>query len=44
MAVVPVGMLGFGIGLVRFGMWMARSDRSAISAMLTETLVAREMR
>ncbi|PXA83838.1 hypothetical protein DMC47_42305 [Nostoc sp. 3335mG] len=42
MAVVPVGMLGFGICLVRFGTWMARDDRSAISTMLADTLIARE--
>lgn len=44
MTIVPLGMLGFGIALVRIGMWMARDDRSAISTMLAETLVAGEIR
>ena len=40
-AVIPVGMLGFGFALVRFGRFMARNEARFITEFVIKTLNGR---
>jgi len=35
---IPAGMAGFGVALVKFGEWLGRSEETAIVAFLKSTL------
>jgi len=41
--VVPLGMVVFGIGLLKFGRYLARNERPQLIEFLKQTLEAREI-